>query len=90
MRARLDEMKDSLGLFHEQSLSVLRRAVYTVRPFAKDWPRLQTVWREYESCHQSDPSRTESFAKIQELEGGKPFATRLHDYLNQMDDYVAS
>jgi hypothetical protein len=93
MRSKLDELRDSPAVYIEQSIPILRQAVYRVRPFAKDWPGLQAAWNEYESKRQSDTEATAFFLKADELErkqrGGKSTRDMLEDYLNRFDDYVA-
>lgn len=92
MRAKRDEWKDKPEIFIEQSVPVLRQAVYRVERFADDWPGLERTWREYEAIKDKNPDRTAIRLIITDAlskdSGGKAGMDLLSDYLNKFDDHV--
>jgi hypothetical protein len=93
MRAKRDEWKDKPEIFIEQSVPVLRYAVYRVERFADDWPGLERTWREYEAIKDKNPDRTAIRHIIAEAlwkdSGDKAGMDLLSHYLKKFDDYVS-
>jgi hypothetical protein len=93
MRAKRDEWKDKPEIFIEQSVPVLRQAVYRVERFAKDWPGLHRVWLEYEAKDYKTTELTAFSCLVDDVQskhhGTKTALDMLSDYLNKFDAYVA-
>jgi hypothetical protein len=95
LRAKLDDLAPADFII--ESIPILRPAIYRVRPYAKDWTGLQSLWQEFESKYktqrQKDTEETEFRLDVAEAlrkrDGGKTAVETLADYLDKFDDYVA-